>query len=202
MWGLSPVLSGSHRLMANFLIRGAAAAAVWPSAGLRAGPTEGCGGKTETAAAIGAPAEDSWASLGLKELPPVHPRGDQSWVFIGRADAEAATPTLWPPHGKSWLTGKDPDAGKDWRQEEKGTTEDEMAGHHRLSGHGFEQALREWRTGKPGMLPCLGSQSAGTELPYLKNNKNQMILTVDVKKALDKNPAPTHDKTSQQTTLI
>ena len=64
---------------------------------------------------------------------------DQSWVFIGRTDAEAETPVLWPPHAKSWLIGKDPDAGRDWGQEEKGTTEDEMAGwHHRLNGHEFE----------------------------------------------------------------
>ena len=65
--------------------------------------------------------------LDCKEIQPVHPKGDQSWVFIGMTDAEAGTPTLWPPDANSWLTGKDPDAGKDWRQEEKGTTEDEMA---------------------------------------------------------------------------
>ena len=65
--------------------------------------------------------------------------GDQSWVFIGRTDAEAETPILWPPHAKSWLIGKDPEAGRDWGQEEKGTTEDEMAGwRHRLDGHEFE----------------------------------------------------------------
>ena len=76
--------------------------------------------------------------LGLQGIQPVHPK-DQSWVFIGRTDAEAETPILWPPHAKSWLIGKDPDAGRDWGQEEKGTTEDEMAGwHHRLDGHEFE----------------------------------------------------------------
>ena len=64
---------------------------------------------------------------------------DKSWLFIGRTDAEAETPVLWPPHAKSWLIGKDPDAGRDWGQEEKGTTEDEMAGWHRwLDGHEFE----------------------------------------------------------------
>ena len=77
--------------------------------------------------------------LNWKEILPVHPKGDQSWVFIWRTDAEAETPILWPPHVKSWLIGKDPDAGSDWGQEEKGTTEDEMAEwHHRFNGHGFE----------------------------------------------------------------
>ena len=77
--------------------------------------------------------------LDCKEIQSVHPRGDQSWVFIGRTDAEAESPILWPPHEKSWLIGKDPDAWRDWGQEEKGTTEDEMAGwHHWLDGHEFE----------------------------------------------------------------
>ena len=76
--------------------------------------------------------------LECKEIQPVHSKGDQSWVFIGRTDAKAETPLLWPPHAKSWLIGKDPDAEKDWGQEEKGTTEDEMAGwHHQLNGHEF-----------------------------------------------------------------
>ena len=76
--------------------------------------------------------------LDCKEIQPVHPKGDQSWVFIGRTDIEAETPILWPSHAKSWLTGKDPDAEREWGQEEKGTTEDEMAGwHHRLDGHEF-----------------------------------------------------------------
>ena len=74
-----------------------------------------------------------------KEIQPVHPKGDQSWVFIGRTDAKAETPIPWPPHAKSWLTGKDPDAGRDQGQEEKGTTQYEMAGwYHRLDGHEFE----------------------------------------------------------------
>ena len=76
--------------------------------------------------------------LDCKEIQPVYPKGDKSWVLIGRTDAEAETPVFWPPHAKSWLIGKDPDAGKDWRQE-KGTTEDEMVGwHHQLDGHEFE----------------------------------------------------------------
>ena len=77
--------------------------------------------------------------LDCKEIQPVHSKGDQSWVFFGRTDAKAETPILWPPDVKSWLIGKDSDAGRDWGQEEKGTTEDEMAGwHHRLDGHYFE----------------------------------------------------------------
>ena len=80
--------------------------------------------------------------LDCKEIQPVHPKGDHSWMFIGRTDAEAETPVFWPPHAKNWLIWKDPDAGKDWRQEEKGMTEDETAGwHHRLDGHEFEQAV-------------------------------------------------------------
>ena len=80
--------------------------------------------------------EDSWVPWTART--PVHPKGNQSWMFIGRTDAEAETPILWPPDAKNQLIGKDPDAGKDWRQEGKGTTEDEMAGwHHRLNGHEF-----------------------------------------------------------------
>ena len=79
--------------------------------------------------------------LDCKEIQPVHPK-DHPWVFIGRIDAEAETAILWPPHVKSWLIGKDPDAWRDWGQEEKGTTENEMAGwHHQLDGHEFEWTL-------------------------------------------------------------
>ena len=77
--------------------------------------------------------------LDCKEIQPVLSKGDQPWVFFGSNDAEAVTPILWPPHVKSWLSGKDSDAGRDWGQEEKGTTEDEMAGWcHRLDGCEFE----------------------------------------------------------------
>ena len=80
--------------------------------------------------------------LDCKEIRPVHPKGNQSWIFTGRTDAEAKAPILWPPHAKSWLIRKDPDAGQDWRQQEKGMTEDEMVGwHHRLNGHELEQTL-------------------------------------------------------------
>ena len=94
--------------------------------------------------------------LDCKEIKPVHPKGDQSWVFIGRTDVEAETPILWPPDAKSWLFGKDPDAGNDWGQEEKGTTEDEMVGwYHWLDAHGFG-----WTLGigdGQGGLACCGS---------------------------------------------
>ena len=77
--------------------------------------------------------------LDCKEIQSVHPKGNQSWIFIGRTDAEAETPMVWPPDAKNWPTGKDPDAGKDWGWEEKGTTEDEMDGwHHQRDGHEFE----------------------------------------------------------------
>ena len=96
--------------------------------------------------------------LDCKEIQPVLPKGNQSWIFIGRTDAEAETPVLWPPDVKNWLIWKDPDAGKDWGQEEKGTTEDEMAGwHHWLDGHEFE-----WTPGvgdRQGGLACCNSWS-------------------------------------------
>ena len=86
--------------------------------------------------------EDSWESLGLQGDPPVNPKGNQSWIFIGRTDAEAETPLLLPPDVKNWLIGKDPDAGKDWKQEDKGISEDELVRwHHWLDGHESEQAL-------------------------------------------------------------
>ena len=99
--------------------------------------------------------EDYWESLGLnKEIQPVHPKENQSWVFIGETDAEAEAPILWPPDVKSWLTGKDPDAWKDWGQEEKGMTEDEMVGwHHQLNGHDFEQTLGDGK-GKEILACC------------------------------------------------
>ena len=92
--------------------------------------------------------------LDCKEIQPVHSKGDQPWDFFGRSDAKAETPVLWPPHVKSWLIGKD--SGRDWGQEEKGTTEDEMAGwHHGLDGH-----ESEWTPGDgdgQGGLACCNS---------------------------------------------
>ena len=97
--------------------------------------------------------------LDCKEIQPVHPKENQSWIFIGRTDAEAETPVLWPPHTKNWLIGKDPDAGKDWRWEEKGMTENEMVGwHHWLDGH-----ESEWTPGVgdgQGGLACCDSWGA------------------------------------------
>ena len=92
-------------------------------------------------------------SLDSKEIKPVTPKGNQLQIIIGRADAKAEAPILWPPDGKSWLSGKDPDAGKDWGQEEKRATEDEMVGwYHWLNGHEFEQTLRD--TEGQGSLVC------------------------------------------------
>ena len=92
--------------------------------------------------------------LDCKEIQPVHSKGDQPWVFFGRNDAKAETPVLWPPHSKSWLIGKDSDAGRDWGQEEKGVTEDEMAGwHHQLDGHEFEWTPGDG-DGQGGLVCC------------------------------------------------
>ena len=94
--------------------------------------------------------------LDCKEIQPVHPKGDQSWVFTGRTDPEAKTPILWPPHVKSWLIGKDSDAGRDWGQEEKGMTEDELAGwHHQLDGYEF------------GWTPGVGDGQGGLALQFM-----------------------------------
>ena len=100
--------------------------------------------------------------LDCKEIQLVHPKGDQSWVFIGRTDDEAETPIFWPPDVKSWLIWKDPDAGKDWGQEEKGMTENEMVGwHHRLNGHDWVNSGSWWWTGRPGVLRSMWSQRVG-----------------------------------------
>ena len=102
--------------------------------------------------------EDSWEPLGLQG-DPTSPSEDQSWVFTGRTDAEAETPILWLPHAKSWLTGKDPDAGRDWGQD-KGMTEDEMAGWHQQLDWAWVwvNSGSLWWTGRPGMLWFMGSQ--------------------------------------------
>ena len=95
--------------------------------------------------------------LDCKEIKPVNPKENQSSIFTGRTDAKA--PLVWPPDEKSWLLRKDPDAGKDWRREEKGTTEDEMVGwHHRLKGHEWASSGGWWWTGRPGVLQSMGLQ--------------------------------------------
>ena len=98
--------------------------------------------------------EDSWESLGLQQIQPVHSKGYQPWDFVGRNDAKAETPVLWPPNVKSWLIGKDSDAARDWGQEGKGTTEDEMAGwHHWLDGCESQWTL-EVGDGQGGLACC------------------------------------------------
>ena len=99
--------------------------------------------------------------LDCKEIQPVHPKGHQSWIFIWRTDAEAEAPVLWPPNAKNWLPGKDPDARKDWWQEEKQTAENEMVEwHHHLDGHEVKHGSRSWWwTGKPGALQSMNSRA-------------------------------------------
>ena len=129
--------------------------------------------------------------LECKENQPVHPKGDQSWVFIGRTDVEAETPVLWPPDVKNWLICKDPDAGKDWGQEEKGTTEDEMVEwHHRLNGHGFGRTPGVGDE-QGGLLCCvwfMGSQRVrhdwATELNWPEKQKLHLSIHLRVHRKL------------------
>ena len=119
--------------------------------------------------------------LDCKEIQPVHPKGNQSWIFTGRTDAEAEAAILQPPDAKSWLTGKDPDAGKDWRQEEKGTTE-MFRWHHRLNGHESEQALGAW-DGQGSLVcysPCGHKESDMTEqLNCMQSESDFPVLEKD-----------------------
>ena len=119
--------------------------------------------------------------LDCKEIKPVNPKGNQSWIFIGRKDVEAETPILWPPDAKNGLIWKDPDAGKDWRQEEKGMTEDEMVGwHHRLNGHEFEQA--------PGVSEEQGSLVCCSPWDHKESDKTER-LNWTVPKTCTEDPA-------------
>ena len=112
--------------------------------------------------------------LDSKEIKPVNPEGNQPWIFIGRTDVEAEAPILWPSDAKSQLNGKDPDAGKDWRQEEKGMREDEMAGwHHWLKGHEFEQTL--WDNEEEASLAC-GVHGVAKSPTQLNSNVANRIL--------------------------
>ena len=115
--------------------------------------------------------------LDCKEIKPVNPKGNQSWIFIGRTDAEAEAPILWQPGMKSWLAGKDPDAGKDWRQEEKGVTEDEMVGwHYRLNGHELEQTPGD-NEGQGSLVCCsLWGCKESYMTEQLKNKKPDLWL--------------------------
>ena len=122
--------------------------------------------------------------LDCKEIQPVHSEGDQSWVFIGRTDAKAETPVLWPPHAKSWLIGKDSDAGRNWGQEEKGMIEDEMTGwHHRLDGREFEWTPRVG-DGQGGLACCnlwCPKESDMTEwLNWLTESLSSLIVWSDI----------------------
>ena len=111
--------------------------------------------------------------LDCKEIQPVHPKGNQSWIFTGRADAAAEAPILWPPDAKSWLIRKDPDAGKDWKQEEKGMTEDEMVGwHHKLKWIWvWASSGKWWRTQKPDVLQSKGCK----ESDMTERQQQQMV---------------------------
>ena len=116
--------------------------------------------------------------LDCKEKKPVHPKGNQSWIFIGRTDAVAETPILWPPDAKNWLIVKDLDAGKDWRQEEKGTTEDEMIRwHHQLNGHEFEQA--------PGVADGQGSLASCSPWGRKELDMTEQLNWTELKAQLD-----------------
>ena len=141
------------------------------------------------------------SSLDCK-IKPVNPKGNQSWTFIAKTDPEAEAPILWPPDAKNWLTGKDPAAGKDWRQE-KGMTEDEMVGwHHRLNGHEFEQTpgvgdgLEDWRAAVRGVTKSqtwlsdwttriLGQSCLGLYWSHWSHNEPLKVVGQEVTSVLD-----------------
>ena len=114
--------------------------------------------------------------LDCREIQPVHPKGNQCWIFIERTDAEAETPIVWPPDVEGWFIWKDPDAGKDWQQEKKGTTQDEMVGwHHWLNGHEFEQAPGDGE-GQGSLLCCSPRGHKESDMTeQLNNNKIENI---------------------------
>ena len=123
--------------------------------------------------------------LDCQEIKPVHPEGNQSWIFMGRTDAEAETPILWPPDAKSWLIGKDLNAGKDWRLKEKGATEDEMVGwHHWLNRHEFEQAPGDGE-GQGGLLYCSPQGCKELDMTEQLNNSSSKSQESDQMIALN-----------------
>ena len=127
------------------------------------------------------------SSLDCKEIKPVNSKGNQSWIFTGRTDAEAETLILWPPDAKNWLTRKDPDAGKDWRQEEKGITEDEMVGwHHWLDGHEFEQA--------PGIGDGQGGLVCYSPRGRRESNTTEQLNWTEVREGRNKGKAIKQEK--------
>ena len=116
--------------------------------------------------------------LDRKENQPVHSKGDQPWDFFGRTDAKAETPVLWPPDAKSWLTGKDPDAGKDWRQEEKGVIEDEtVGGHHWLDGHEFEETPVD-SEGQGSLVCCSPWGRKELDMTWQLNSNNLLAVAM------------------------
>ena len=131
--------------------------------------------------------EDSWEPVDCKEIKPVNPKGNQFWIFSGRTDDEAEAPILWPPDGKIWLIKKNPDAGKDWRQEGKGMTEDEMVGwHHRLEGHESEQAPGDGE-GQGSLACCSPWNRKESDTTEQLNNKNDEVKWVEHPVTLDSN---------------
>ena len=119
------------------------------------------------------PLDCKGSPLDCKEIQPVHLKGNQSWIFIGKTDAEVETPIVWPSDAKNWLIGKDPDAGKDQRQEEKGMTEDEMVGeHHWLNGHEFEQA--------PGVGDGQGSLACCSSWDHKESDMTEQLNWTEV----------------------
>ena len=121
--------------------------------------------------------------LDCKEIQPVHPKGNQSWIFIGLTDAEAETPIIGPPDAKNCLIWKDPDAGKDWGQEEKGTTEDDMVGwHHWLNGHEFERTL--------GDIEGQGSLSCCSPWGHAESNTTEQLNNMHQKSSKDSQHLP------------
>ena len=144
--------------------------------------------------------------LDCKEIQPDHSRGDQSWVFFGRNDAEAETPVLWPPHAKSWLIGKDSDAWRDWGQEEKGMTEDEMAGwHHWLNGResGWTPGVGD---GQGGLVCCDSwgpKESEMTErLNWTERSKVSVIIKINGKRQWQPRYQTHKKKKKQKTTGV